>query len=100
LACWLDTVQVIATSIRVIAIRDLTLRMRALLADYRLFRLAVMLVPSTRVWQAQCNGLVLEMLAIPRPRIPGGWSGKPNVTGKAALSADMLNLAFKTEVLS
>jgi len=37
LTCWLDTVQVIATRVRVIAIRDSTLRMRALLADYRLF---------------------------------------------------------------
>src|SRR5947207_12950156 len=33
LTCRLDSVQVIATSIRVIAIRDLTLRIRALLAN-------------------------------------------------------------------
>jgi hypothetical protein len=37
LTCWLDTVQVIATRVRVIAIRDPALRMRALLADYSLF---------------------------------------------------------------
>ena len=37
LTCWLDIVQVIATRVRVIAIRDPTLRVRALLADYRLF---------------------------------------------------------------
>jgi hypothetical protein len=52
LTCWLDTVQVIATRVRVIAIRDPTLRMRALLADYRLFSSALILVPSTRILQA------------------------------------------------
>jgi hypothetical protein len=69
LTCWLDTVQVIATRARVIAIRDPTLRMRALLADYRLFSSALILVPSTRILQAPCNGLVLETLAMPRRRI-------------------------------
>src|SRR5216683_3967052 len=72
LTCWLDTVQVIATRVRVIAIRDPTLRMRALLADYRLFSSALILVTSTTILQAPCNGLVLETLAIPRRRIPGG----------------------------
>jgi hypothetical protein len=65
LTCGLDTVQVIATRVRVIAIRDPTLRMQARLADYRLFSRALILVPSTRISQAPCNGLVLEMLAIP-----------------------------------
>jgi hypothetical protein len=37
LTCWLEAVQVIATRLRVITIRDPTLRMPALLADYRLF---------------------------------------------------------------
>jgi len=60
LTCWLDTVQVIATRVRAIAIRDPTLRMRALLADYRLFSSALILVTSTRILQAPCNGLVLE----------------------------------------
>jgi hypothetical protein len=71
LTCWLDIVQVIATRVRVIAIRDPTLRMRALLADYRLFSRALILVPSTRVLQGPCNGLVLETLAIPRRSIRG-----------------------------
>src|SRR5229473_1461558 len=39
LTCWLDTVQVIATRVRVIAIRDPTLRMRALLADLQIVQL-------------------------------------------------------------
>src|SRR3954462_7358009 len=51
LTSWLDTVQVIATRVRVIAIRDPTLRMRALLADYKLLKSALILVPSTSVWQ-------------------------------------------------
>ncbi len=45
LTCWLDAVQVIATRVRVIAIHDPTLRMRPLLADYRLFSSALILVP-------------------------------------------------------
>jgi len=52
LTSWLDTVQVIATSVRVIAIRDLTLRMRAPLADYRLFSSALITGSSTRDLQA------------------------------------------------
>jgi len=52
LTCWLDTVQVIATKVKVIAIRDPTLRMRALLADYRLFSSALILVASTSILQA------------------------------------------------
>jgi len=55
----------------VIAIRDPALRMRALLADYRLFSSALILVPSTRIWQAPCNGLVLETLVIHPPH--SGW---------------------------
>ena len=39
LTCWPDTVQVIATRVRVIAIRDPTLRMRALLADLQIVQL-------------------------------------------------------------
>src|SRR6266567_2617886 len=39
LTCWLDTVQVIATRVRVIAICDPTLRMRALLADLQIVQL-------------------------------------------------------------
>src|SRR6266853_2929497 len=52
LTCWLDTVQVIATRVRVIAIRDPTLRMRALLGDLQIVQLHVILVPSTRILQA------------------------------------------------
>ena len=82
LTCWLETVQVIATKARVIAIRDPTLRMRALLADSRLFSSAPILVPSTRILQAPCNGLVPETLAIlRRRRIPGGCVGNPYLTG-------------------
>src|SRR6266536_4698863 len=81
LTCWLETVQVIATKARVIAIRDPTLRMRALLADSRLFSSAPILVPSTRILQAPCNGLVPETLAILRRRIPGGCVGNPYLTG-------------------
>jgi hypothetical protein len=51
LTCWLDTVQVIASRAMVIAIRDPALRMRALLADYRLFSSAPILVPSTGILQ-------------------------------------------------
>ena len=40
-----------------IAIRDSSLRMRALLADDRLFNFALILVPSTRILQAPCNRL-------------------------------------------
>ena len=57
LTCWLDAVQVVATRVRVIAIRDPTLRMRALLTDYSLFSSALILVPSTSVLQAPGNGL-------------------------------------------
>lgn len=71
LTCWLDTVHVIATRVRVIAIRNPALRMRALLADYRLFGSALILEPSTRILQAPCNGLVLEALVIHRPHC--GW---------------------------
>ena len=39
LTCWLDTVQDIATRVRVIAIRDPILRMRALLADLQIVQL-------------------------------------------------------------
>jgi len=39
LTCWLDRVQVMATRVRVIAIRDPTLRMRVLLTDYRIVQL-------------------------------------------------------------
>ena len=52
LTCWLDTVQVIPTRVRMIVIRDPALPMRALLADYRLFSSALILVPSTRILQA------------------------------------------------
>ena len=71
LTCWLDTVQVITTRVR-IAIRDPTLRMRTLLVDYRLFSRALIIVPSTRILQAPCNGFVLEMLAIPRAAFRAG----------------------------
>ena len=73
LTCGLDTVQVSATMVRVIMIRDPTLRMLALLGDGRLFSFALILVPSTRTLQAPCNGLVLEKQAIPHCRIRGGW---------------------------
>jgi hypothetical protein len=52
LICWLDTVQFIPTRVRVIAIRDPTLRMRALLADYRLFSSTLILAPSTSILRA------------------------------------------------
>ena len=94
LACWLDTVQVIATRVRVIAIRDPSMRMRALLADYRLFSSALILVPPTRILQATCNGLVLETLAIPRSRIPGEWSAsRSNLAAKSSRLALLMKPA-------
>ena len=74
LTCWLDTVQVIATTARVIVIRDLTLRMRALLADYRLFSSTLILVPSTRILQAAVQRACTGDAGHPRSRIPDGWS--------------------------
>jgi hypothetical protein len=44
----------------------------ALLADYRLFSSAPILVPSTRIAQARCDGLVLETLAIPTAAFRAG----------------------------
>src|ERR1700690_2995736 len=52
LTCWLDTVQVIATRVRVIAIRDLPLRMRTLMADQRSLNSTLILVPFTRILRA------------------------------------------------
>jgi hypothetical protein len=52
LTCWLDTVRVIATRVRVIAICDPALSMRALSVDDRLFSSALILVPSTKTLQA------------------------------------------------
>src|SRR5882724_11070286 len=52
LTCWLDAVQVIATRVTVIAIRDPTLRKLAPLADYRLFSSALILAQSTRILRA------------------------------------------------
>ena len=74
-SCWLDTVQVIATRVSVIAIRDPTLRMRALLVDLQVVQ--VRADPSSvdkDLASGRVTGLVLETLAIPRDRIPGGWS--------------------------
>jgi len=63
LTCWLDAVQVSATRVRVKAIRDLTLRMPALFAVYRLFSSTLILVEKTRILQAPWNGFVLASLA-------------------------------------
>jgi hypothetical protein len=52
LTCWLDTVRLIATRVRVIAICDPALSMRALSVDDRLFSSALILVPSTKTLQA------------------------------------------------
>ena len=64
LTCWLDAVQVIATRVRVKAIRDLTLRMPALFAVCRWFSSMLILVPKTRILQAPWNGFVLTSLAL------------------------------------
>ena len=63
LTCWLDAVQVSATRVRVKAIRDLTLRMPALFAVYRLFSSTLILVEKTRILQAPWNGFALASLA-------------------------------------
>jgi len=56
LACGIDTVQVVATRVRVIAIRNPTLRMQALLDDYR-FSCALILVSPTKICKSRVTGL-------------------------------------------
>src|SRR5581483_1638231 len=62
---WLDVVHVTATTVRVIAIRDLTLRMRAALADCRLFSPRDSSFVNKDPASGRVCELVLETLAIP-----------------------------------